>query len=111
MNDVEGYALAKRWEDLAERFKPLVAGDVITVVLTSDEARLVHEALVDAVAALVAEIEADAAAVRSPKLGGTVSYALACLRREDPGLAARVERGELSVDEAAVAMGWQSPPG
>jgi hypothetical protein len=65
MDDIVGYALAERWEELAERFKP-PSDAAITVTLTADEAQEVHEAMTAAVAALVAEIEADKAAGRPP---------------------------------------------
>jgi hypothetical protein len=37
----------------------------------------------------------------------TVEYIKARLRRDDPALAARVERGELTANAAAVAKGWR----
>jgi hypothetical protein len=36
-------------------------------------------------------------------------YTLARLRRDDPELAARVERGELTANAAAVDKGWRQP--
>jgi hypothetical protein len=41
---------------------------------------------------------------------GMREYTLARLRRDDPELAARVERGELSANAAAVQKGWRKPP-
>jgi hypothetical protein len=40
----------------------------------------------------------------------TVAYVKARLRRDDPDLAARVERGELTANAAAVAKGWRKRP-
>lgn len=40
-----------------------------------------------------------------------VAYLTARLRRDDPGLADRVERGELTVREAAKRKGWVKKPG
>jgi hypothetical protein len=40
---------------------------------------------------------------------GNRAYVLARLRRDDPDLAARVERGELSANAAARAKGWRKP--
>jgi hypothetical protein len=40
----------------------------------------------------------------------TVEYIKARLRRDDPALAARVERGELTANAAAVAKGWRKTP-
>jgi hypothetical protein len=45
-----------------------------------------------------------------PKGKDTVDYIKAHLRRDDPDLAARVERGELSANAAAVAKGWRKKP-
>jgi hypothetical protein len=40
----------------------------------------------------------------------TADYWKARLRRDDPELLARVERGELTANAAAVAKGWRKPP-
>jgi hypothetical protein len=40
---------------------------------------------------------------------GTVEHWMARLGRDDPELAARVERGELTANAAAVAKGWRQP--
>jgi hypothetical protein len=40
---------------------------------------------------------------------GMREYTLARLRRDDPELAARVERGELTANAAAVDKGWRQP--
>lgn len=40
---------------------------------------------------------------------GTADHWLARLRRDDPELAVRVERGELSAHAAAIAKGWRKP--
>jgi hypothetical protein len=42
---------------------------------------------------------------------GTVEHWKARLRRDDPDLAARVDRGELSANAAAVLKGWRKPRG
>jgi hypothetical protein len=51
---------------------------------------------------------------RNPALekhrGETRHRTLARLRRDDPALAARVERGELTANAAAVAKGWRRKP-
>lgn len=65
MEEIEGYALAEQWEDLADRFLPPSAA-LITVTLTAEEAHHVHDALTSAVAYLLAEIEADNVASRPP---------------------------------------------
>ena len=65
MDEIEGYALAEEWEELATRFMPPSAA-VITVTLTAEEAQHVHDAMTSAVGYLLAEIEAQKVACRPP---------------------------------------------
>lgn len=51
----------------------------------------------------------DQACNRKLETYGTVDHTLARLRRDDPETAARVERGEISANAAAVEKGWRKP--
>ena len=57
-DELEGYALTEKWEELASRFKPS-SNAVITVSLSADEARYVRDAMISAVAYLEVELEND----------------------------------------------------
>jgi hypothetical protein len=61
MDEIEGYALAEQWEEVADRFIPSSAA-AITVTLTAEEAQQVHDAMTFGVGYLLAAIEADRAA-------------------------------------------------
>ena len=56
IDEIEGYALAEQWEELADRFLSSSAA-AITVTLTAEEAQQVHDAITFGVGYLLSAIE------------------------------------------------------
>ena len=54
--------------------------------------------------------QADHDKVERRQYGTSRAYYIGLLKRDDPALAAAVERGELTANAAAVAKGWRKPP-